>query len=1041
MSSSLPAHPFNGHRIAWERVSHLKSQYDVLSRELEAFYWTGVKRDVNDILKALRIWCDDRWLANVLPQLGSLEESSSSSWTGFGTFVNKATGKDRSGLDQDIRETGLQAAAEQQYSGIEKLVLLLFQGAGFLDIDKVVEYRPPDEYRLWVTPRAPQSVSVKCTSPENKRPVFDSRTCTNCNATIRGSHFSCVAGCVPQNGAGDGSHGGNDYFVCEDCSRNRAHEASHLRKHQKHCILANALSPRQAQNLCPCRDYHRSEVPYPFTERARLNHVPDCSLSGLASEHVKAKYEDLSRCKQLVSEADRSETKSVVSRASQGGSLLRRVSHSQSKVEGSLVPKRKILRSILRPAVRSISENIPFGNVHMAVCFGPLMIENGVPDSKRGVMITLRKPLQLLGDIELSDLEPALALSSSKCVYRSNRPPLTRRIKACLKQVVSGVFTGLTNKGGERDVISLVAEEAKKCRYNARWTQSRNTRNLERGVNRIFAALRQILGPNFAILSRIILNRLFDRRMVLEWNIRKNHCQAFCDTLLDRRVFGNFLATRPLCQLCLPSDPLYLVSFVCGNSYGAFPRRVNPRSKRTVPNGFTEEYLLRYKLFGHHNECDVFDTLSEYWTDWGAFQGPIFAHQDLFPWDCTEALRIGRVSNSSSPKCDNCSLLQHVWACPFDSWSLTRVHLLRERAHYPPSFKEFRTLSDEEWLDNRVRTLLALHSLNSVAVAMVKTPRFRALCKWIPNQPLPQPKQSGGLRRSHPPLLRKPGPAFVRYANGRARLGGIYRAQPQSHLFEQSKLHDCTLASWADLTRSDQIKAYIRLRDYRADVLNEVPELRQSSQPQRRSPSNTRAPKGDANGPRAEGYDNYNYDGAPEAENPWTFDSWSFSGSGSDSDTDILDDTENSYEGLDQYGNDLENDFAMMIADSHDCEEEAYDSNGYNGDQNSSNQTSSDRIGYEAALAALILSEMNSYDAADSGGPYGGDSGFGGDGYSGYSGGSGGYSAGDSGGYSGGDGGGHGGNSGGYGGDSGGYGGDSGGYGGDGGGGDGGGGD
>jgi len=221
-------------------------------------------------------------------------------------------------------------------------------------------------------------------SSESERPNFKPLACTSCNATIRGSHFSCVEGCVPPNTATGHFQGGNAYFVCEDCGRNGAHQVSHLRKHQKHCILSDAISPRQGQNLCPCRDYDRSETPYPFTETEKLNHASDCTLLSLAPEHVKARYADLVQCKTLAMEKtpekDRSETLSVLSRTSQRSSLLRRISHYRSKTEGSLPSKRGIAKSILLPAIKSISENIPFGNVHMALCFGPLMIENGVPE-------------------------------------------------------------------------------------------------------------------------------------------------------------------------------------------------------------------------------------------------------------------------------------------------------------------------------------------------------------------------------------------------------------------------------------------------------------------------------------------------------------------------------------------------------------------------------------------------------------------------------------------------------------------------------------
>ena len=94
-TSSLPAAPF-APRIVWERVGRVGSQHNILAVQLAELYWTGVRRDVVDILKALRTWNNDEWVTNVFPQLEALGEGGGSSWTGFGTFVNRAIGKDQS---------------------------------------------------------------------------------------------------------------------------------------------------------------------------------------------------------------------------------------------------------------------------------------------------------------------------------------------------------------------------------------------------------------------------------------------------------------------------------------------------------------------------------------------------------------------------------------------------------------------------------------------------------------------------------------------------------------------------------------------------------------------------------------------------------------------------------------------------------------------------------------------------------------------------------------------------------------------------------
>ena len=115
------------------------------------------------------------------------------------------------------------------------------------------------------------------------------------------------------------------------------------------------------------------------------------------------------------------------------------------------------------------------------------------------------------------------------------------------------------------------------------------------------------------------------------------------------------------------------MSFVCRP--GAYVK-AKTKSKFDVPNGLTEEYLFKFR-YGRHDESDIIDSLAEYWYDWGSFESGIYPYQDVFPWDCTEAY--GRYPS----KCSECNISKHVWAFPFDSWSLVSLHLSRGRQLYP----------------------------------------------------------------------------------------------------------------------------------------------------------------------------------------------------------------------------------------------------------------------------------------------------------------------------------------------------------------------
>ena len=49
-------------------------------------------------------------------------------------------------------------------------------------------------------------------------------------------------------------------------------------------------------------------------------------------------------------------------------------------IEGQGGEPKSLIKRMLKPLIRPILEKIPFGNVHMALMFGPLIIENGVPE-------------------------------------------------------------------------------------------------------------------------------------------------------------------------------------------------------------------------------------------------------------------------------------------------------------------------------------------------------------------------------------------------------------------------------------------------------------------------------------------------------------------------------------------------------------------------------------------------------------------------------------------------------------------------------------
>jgi hypothetical protein len=381
------------------------------------------------------------------------------------------------------------------------------------------------------------------------------------------------------------------------------------------------------------------------------------------------------------------------------------------------------------------------------------------------------------------------------------------------------------------------------------------------------------------------------------------------------------------------------------------------------------------------------------------------------------------------------------------------MHLLRERKFYSEKNAGSRPLLPDEWMQNRIRCLSALQGLNLVAVGIAQSAEFRRRCRWMPDTSK-QRHQSDGKNTPYvlPPLDRN-----RVYAAGRARLGGIFRAQPHSHLFEQSKYHDCTLAPWADLVMPEQMAEYLRLRDYRADEMPDIPAnlknptRQQHESTQRQQPHN-------ANQSQMPG------SSLSTAIEPWQADHSIDSGNEYD-----WEDAYFAEPVLDQFGNDVSNDFAgnytdVSATETCTCEVAAVPNSpvaalvahpdlqgvdrgetsellgilqdniytelglNYGNIVTNNDYSGSTAFGSGYGLTgSWINGDYNSNSHGSYGGYDGSSSGHGGD-YGGYGGG---YGGGYSGGYSGGDGGGYGGGSGGgySGGDGGGYsGGDSGGY-------------
>ncbi|UQC73929.1 uncharacterized protein CLUP02_00576 [Colletotrichum lupini] len=380
----------------------------------------------------------------------------------------------------------------------------------------------------------------------------------------------------------------------------------------------------------------------------------------------------------------------------------------------------------------------------MSLMMGPLLIENGVPQSMGGVLFTVRDRLQLHPvDTPTSSVTRCFALSKDRQLFKTERHILrNRRVKAFMKQIVGSPFWSLREE--DRDAEAEIIKDVAKASLDYIGVLhvgkgSKHEQKKSKARKKILEKLRTLLHERVELYIHSIVNKLFDESLPLEWNMGSNNCQNFCDALIDRNVFGSFMVYHRHCKEKKhngqASQVQYLMSFVSRiGCHDGLTRRVAPSSKATSANGHTEEFLLRFRRFAHHNDTDIVDSLVEYWTDWGGFRAPIFRHQGLFPWDCTEARTLKEEADHPQKKCGDCSLAKHLWAFPFDAWSVAQFHLLRERRFYAPSPVTGKDnqiqMADHDWEENRHRVLEAFQVLGSMGVAMHRSQVFRDRCRW-----------------------------------------------------------------------------------------------------------------------------------------------------------------------------------------------------------------------------------------------------------------------------------------------------------------------
>ncbi|GJN86591.1 hypothetical protein PLIIFM63780_010172 [Purpureocillium lilacinum] len=795
---------------------------DHLHDELEALYWDGAAAELDNVVRTLRAWHHEQHpnLADV-----TVEDEDDDNVYGFDTFLDQVSEEAREKCIRELRDrkegsrygfdpptvyeaalsdvirerkaelvsAQLKAAVRKALKGTPKLrrpqqrAWMLLQAAGFLDIDKLIEQRPPPEgLRHAKRPAIPQLAPAKF--DKDWIPKFEPLRCLRpeCKAVICGSMYK--------------SQGKNSESstICEDCYWRFHHgrpSASSYVKAYKHCVLRESVSSETSRSICLCGDVDHLDTSgkptslYPVGRTAKHVDVagtgtPQCGLLKLGEAVATAKYNGLEEV------------------AGQKGVRVLKVEEKQRRRSYKTGIDAAKYEAMLRERptdpgddddvpifTRQFADTNPFGHVHMSIRVGPLVVENGVAHTKGGARISLRElPVFYERARQRSDRVLLVDGTPDRGLWKGNQPATQpKRYKAIMKQVVGLPFSGILPHEAELEIVRDLLD-ASECMTD----ESNNNEKSPRAsrIQLVMVKLKALISSRVRLYLRHVADVLVDPSVNLSWSPKQNNCLTFCNKIVDADLF------RPLVRGHADdkAQPLYLLSFVCPERGYVKP---SVRTKHDVPSGLLEDYLRRF-YFGRHHDADMLDSLQEYWYDWGAFGGPLFRNQDMFPWDCTEAY--GR----HPTKCGDCNLAKHLWAFPFDSWSATALHLARGQDMYAPAKVEPRlsasgpSADSKSWTRNRLQVLAASSKLYRGVAAMARTPLFCRTTAWLH-------KEGEGLLQQHPSL-------------SRVRMGGIHRAQPYSHDFDSGTQADYFLAPWAILPRDEQIADYQKLRDARASL-------------------------------------------------------------------------------------------------------------------------------------------------------------------------------------------------------------------------------
>ena len=418
--------------VPWPKA--YETTKEALVNGLQSLYWDGVRKELAQMIRTLREWQQ--------PQYSSveLEKEKNLQVEGFEQFIDQVSESSRDfarmysqerlqkfkasrGAKKEKRTheelSRIAYCAYRKFTenhelkseikgllpirhenALERQARMLLQSAAFLDIDKVIIYNSPlPRANFWRRSAPPQLTLLRFDA--FSMPNFKILRCKICNDAIRGVLFKCLepsCRAAVQLTQKDS--------ICETCFRESRHPPSHMTKFYKHFILRDIITPQVSRQICVCNgsvdaaSRPRGSSLFPidknFAHRGKgKTKVLRCGLLLLSDKLMEAKYQGSishiekgkrrAQARRNVKHKDQTVKLTSQNRSPKSRKATTHQQHAdpQSKADEKTVSdieNEKLADQEIPLLYRKFTSRYPFGNVHMALMFGPLMIENGVPE-------------------------------------------------------------------------------------------------------------------------------------------------------------------------------------------------------------------------------------------------------------------------------------------------------------------------------------------------------------------------------------------------------------------------------------------------------------------------------------------------------------------------------------------------------------------------------------------------------------------------------------------------------------------------------------